>query len=98
MAQDKNLGFEIITEDQVKKVPRGRKSSVDPALVAGLRTVKVGQIIKVTTMQCVPASKDYGKDKARVSATLRSALKQAGFKQWKIEWSPEGVPQVKINS
>jgi hypothetical protein len=31
-----------------------------------------------------------------VSATLRSALKQAGFKEWKIEWSPEGVPQIKI--
>lgn len=90
--------FEVIQASEVRRVPRGRKSNVDPALVTSLRTLKAGQVVRISGMACTPGTTDYGKDKARVGATLRSALKAAGFQAFKIEWSPEGVPQVTIKS
>lgn len=88
--------FEEIPEDQVVGVPRGRKSNVDPDLVAALRTLKSGRAVRIGALKLDPTSSTYKVDKARVSATLRSAMRSAGHSAFGIIWSPEGVPQVKV--
>jgi hypothetical protein len=88
--------FEEISEDEVRGVPRGRKSNVDPALVDALKTLKSGRAIRIGAMGLDPKATNYKTDKARVSATIRSAMKSAGHAKFSIVWSPEGVPQVKV--
>lgn len=88
--------FEIIPESEIKKSARGRKSNVDPKLVEGLRGLKKGSAVRLPKMKCDPKSPDFKKDKARVSANLRSAMKLAGHSKYGIIFTPDGIPQVKI--
>lgn len=88
--------FEEIPEDQVRGVPRGRKSNVDPALIEAFRKVKAGKAIRIPSQALDPKSATYKTDKARISATLRTAMRSAGHSSISIVWSPEGVPQVKV--
>jgi hypothetical protein len=88
------IDFEIIDEADVEFVRRGRKSSVSPELVEMLKKLPKGKTAKITSMAGNPKNeKEYTTHKARISATLRSAGKQAG-KKVKITWTPSGVPQV----
>jgi hypothetical protein len=95
MANDE-FEFEIIPEDEIQKVARGRKSNVDPKLVEGLRNLKKGSAVRLPKMKCDPKSVDYKKDKARVSANLRAAMKMAGHGKFGIVFTPDGIPQIKI--
>jgi hypothetical protein len=88
--------FEIIEASEVTKVSRGRKSNVDPALIAGLRTLTKGKAVRLTGQALDPKAPTYRTDKARVSASLRSACRSAGHTKFSIEFSPEGIPQITI--
>lgn len=89
------VDFEFIDESAIEAVSRGRKSNVPTELVEALRTLPKGKAIAIKALACDPASDDYKNEKASVSATVRSAGKQAGVKV-SIGWSPAGVPQVKV--
>jgi hypothetical protein len=88
--------FEEIPENEVRGVPRGRKSNVDPALIDAFRKVKPGKAFRIPNQKLDPSAPTYKTDKARVSATLRAALRSAGHASFSIIWSPDGIPQVKI--
>lgn len=88
--------FEIIPESEIQKVARGRKSNVDPKLVESLKGLKKGSAARIPKMKCDPKSADFKKDKARVSASLRAAMKMAGHAKYGIVFTPDGIPQVKI--
>lgn len=88
--------FEIIEASEVKKVRRGRKSNVDPRLIDGLRTLKAGKAVRLPNQGLDPKAPTYRTDKARVSASLRSACRAAGHQKFSIEFSPDGVPQITI--
>lgn len=88
--------FEEIDENDIVGVPRGRKSTADPALVAALAKIKPGKAVRVTSEKLDPTTSTYGKDKARVNATFRSAARAAGHAGCSIIWSPDGIPQIKI--
>jgi hypothetical protein len=89
------VDFEFIDESEIQAVSRGRKSNVPAELVKALTTVPKGKAVTIKAFACDPKSDDYKNDKASVSATIRSAGKQAGVKV-SISWSPAGVPQVKV--
>lgn len=89
------MDFEFIDESDIEAVSRGRKSNVPTELVEALRKLPKGKAIAIKAFACDPASPDYKNEKASVSATVRSAGKQAGVKV-SIGWSPAGVPQVKV--
>ena len=89
------MDFEFIDESAIEAVSRGRKSNVPTELVEALRKLPKGKAIAIKAFACDPASADYKNEKASVSATVRSAGKQAGVKV-SIGWSPAGVPQVKV--
>lgn len=92
--QMSDFEFEVIDDKDVEFVRRGRKSSVAPELVEMLKKLPKGKTAKITSMAGNPKDeKTYTAHKARVSATLRSAGKQAG-KTVRITWTPTGVPQV----
>jgi hypothetical protein len=88
--------FEIIPESEITRTPRGRKSNVDPKLVKALGGLKSGQAARLQSMKLDPSASTYKADKARVSASLRSACRQAGHSEFGIVFTPDGVPQVKI--
>jgi len=79
----------------VRKLPRGRKSSVDPKLVKTLAGLTdVGSALDLSTeFGTVPADK-----RQKVSQTIRNAWKEAHGDDVKvsINYSPEGVAQVNI--
>jgi hypothetical protein len=89
--------FEIIPESEVEKVSRGRKSSVDPKLIEGLKGMKKGQAVRINSMKLDPKDKEYAKKKAAKLATLRSAVRAAGHENFGCHWSPDGIPQVVIH-
>lgn len=90
----RTVKFEIIDESAVVAVKRGRKSTAPQELVDALRTLASGKVISIRDMGCDPKSPDYTAHKTNVSATIRSAGRQAGVKVG-IEWHPSGYPQVR---
>jgi hypothetical protein len=88
--------FEEIPEDEIQAVRRGRKSTVDPALVDGLRTLTPGRAIRIPSQKLDPKSANYRTEKARVSASLRVAMRAAGHTAFAIIFSPDGVPQIRL--
>ena len=88
--------FEDIPEDEVRGVPRGRKSNVDPALVEGLRNLTAGRAIRIPSQKLDPTALNYRTEKARVSAMLRTAMRSAGHATFSIIFSPDGVPQIRL--
>lgn len=88
--------FEEIGDDEVRGVPRGRKSNVDPALVEGLRRLVKGKAIRIPSQTLDPTADNYKTEKARVSAMLRTAMRTAGHDDFSIIFSPEGVPQIRL--
>lgn len=91
-----DFDFEIIDENDIERVARGRKSNVDPKMVDAFRTLKKGKAARIGSMKLDPTLPTYKTDKARVSASLRSAVRRAGHEDFAIEFTPDGVPQVRI--
>lgn len=91
-----NFDFEIISEEEVEKSPRGRKSSVDPKLVAALGKLKKGQAVRIRQMQADATSTKYTTDKARISAQIRVAMRAAGHSDFSIVFTKDGIPQVVV--
>lgn len=94
MANVNEWDFEEIEESEIQSVPRGRKSEVDPALVEGLRNLKIGKAIRIPSKQLNVKDGKYKTAKAALSAQLRAACRAAGWEP-SITFSPDGVPQVK---
>lgn len=88
------MDFEFIDESDIESVKRGRKSSVPPELVEAIKSLPMGKAVVVKTMALDPTDPDYKSHKATVSATLRTAGRQAGT-EVSISFTPKGVPQVK---
>lgn len=88
--------FEIIEEEEVTSVSRGRKSSVDPQLIEGLRGLTKGKAIRIPSQKLDPKADNYKTEKARISAMLRTAMRAAGHHDFSIIFTPEGVPQIKM--
>jgi len=85
--------FEVVSEDTLEFSKRGRKSQVNPALVEAIGKLRKGQALKLSGMKVDLTSPKAKTEKARHSATIRQAGKQAG-KKVAIRWSTSGVPQV----
>ena len=85
--------FEFIDEGDMEFVPRGRKSNVSPELVKALTQLKKGQACKLTGMKVDLKLANAKTEKARISATIRQASKQAKV-AIVIRWSGDGTPQV----
>lgn len=94
MATNGNDEFEILDSSSVSFARRGRPSSVNPLLVEKLKTLPAGKGIAIKSMALNPTSPDYKKDKARVSAQIRTACRSAQLKKFDIRWTLEGVPMV----
>lgn len=86
--------FEFIDSSQIEFVRRGRKSNIDPTLVAKLSTLPKGKAVALTSLRQDPKAQTYKTDKARVSSQIRTACQSAGIDGFRILWSPAGVPQV----
>lgn len=86
--------YEYIDADAVSYVRRGRKASVDAALVDALRKLPKGRAIALNSLRQDPASDKYAADKARTASAIRTACKAAGLDGFRILWTPTGVPQV----
>jgi hypothetical protein len=89
------MKFEIISDDEVSYVKRGRKSQVDPDMVKAFSTLKPGKAVRITDMKGDPKNAEaYKTHKAKYSAQIRTAMKAAGHDSCRIVWTPDGVPQV----
>lgn len=88
-----DFSYEFISENDVEFVSRGRKSQTPQELVTALRKLTKGQALKLSSFAVDPKGATAKTDKARYSAVIRQAGKQAGVKVT-IKWSPAGVPQV----
>lgn len=98
MATGDGFKFEEIDEAEVIGVPRGRKSTADPALVAALANLTPGRAIRLVSLAVDPGATTVATDKARIGSTIRSASRLAGIDAVSIIWSRDGIPQVKIKS
>lgn len=88
-----DMNFEFIDESAMEFTPRGRKSNVAPELVKALGNLPKGKALRLTGFTVSPNTDTAKTDRARISATIRSAAKMAGV-EVSIKWSPAGVPQV----
>lgn len=89
------MKFEVIDEAAVTYVKRGRKSTVDPEMVKAFTTLKAGKAVRIADLKGDPKSPEaYRKHKAKVSASIRTAMKAAGHGSCSILWTEDGVPQV----
>lgn len=86
--------FEIVDSSTVSFVKRGRKSSIDSALVAKLKTLKKGETVLIRKLAQNANDSDYKTVKGRVSAQLRAACREAGMSTYSIRWSSDGVPMI----
>lgn len=86
--------FQIIDPNSIQFAKRGRKSMVDPEIVAKLRTMKAGQTAIFPSMKVDPNSPDFKTAKSRISSRLRSACGSAGIDQFDIKFTVDGVPTL----
>lgn len=86
--------FEVVDTSSVEFAKRGRKSNIDPQLVAKLATLKPKQALRVGSLKVDMKSADYKTEKARVSAQLRNAARSAGLAKFDIRWTLDGTPTV----
>jgi len=93
--QNMDIKLEVINEDEMEFVSRGRKSNVPQALVDAISKLAKGKVARITSLKVDNTSKTAKTDKARVSAVIRQAGKQAG-KAVRIAWSQDGTPQVLV--
>lgn len=91
---DNSNEFEFIDANEIEFVKRGRKSNVDPKLVTMLSQLPKGKAVAIPSMKADPSAENYKTEKARISSQIRSACNQANLNQFRILWTPNGVPQV----
>lgn len=85
---------EIIKADEVVVSPRGRKAELDPEVVATFKALKPGQaIVMRNTYGAVP--KD---ERSKVSQQIRKHWRAGRTDEPRIDYTPEGVPQVRVNT
>lgn len=85
---------EIINETDVVVSPRGRKAELDPELVELLKSVKSGQAIRLASY-FGPVAKE---DRSRVSQSLRKHWRAGRTDDIRIDYTPEGIPQVRVKA
>ena len=90
-----SVEFEMINEGEMEFVSRGRKSNVPQALVEAIKKLPSGKVLRITSYKVDSKAKTYKTEKARVSAIIRQAGKQAS-KKVRLAWSADGVPQVLV--
>jgi len=79
--------------EDVRKLPRGRRPELDPALTKTLKSVKAGQAVVL--------SEEFGKvaedDRSKVSQTIRKHWLACRDDKPSVNFSPEGEAQVFIS-
>jgi hypothetical protein len=94
MATSSKAADEFISVDEVTVSPRGRKKVIDPALAELLGKVKAGQAVRLTAkFGSVPREQ-----RPAVSQVIRKHWTHVRADACRIDYSPEGVPQVRIKS
>lgn len=91
---DNSDDFEFINSDEIEFVKRGRKSNVDPKLVTMLSQLPKGKAVAISSLKVDPKADNFRTEKARISSQIRTACRQANLDQFRILWTPNGVPQV----
>lgn len=86
--------FEFINSDEIEFVKRGRKSNVDPKLVTMLSQLPKGKAVVIGSMKIDPKAGNFRTEKSRISSQIRTACRQANLNQFRILWTPNGIPQV----
>jgi hypothetical protein len=86
--------YEVVSASDIQFVRRGRKASVNPELVGALGKLGKGQALVLKSLAQNPKSDTYATDKSRISSQIRTACKSAGIADFRILWTPTGVPQV----
>jgi hypothetical protein len=86
--------FEIINADDISFVKRGRKASVNPALVEALKTLANGKAMALKSLKVDPKANNFANEKARIASQIRTACREANLTNFRILWSPQGIPQV----
>lgn len=86
--------FEVVNADDIQFVKRGRKSNANPELIEALKNLKKGQALVVRNMTANPNAENYNTEKSRIASQIRSACKSANLTEFRILWTPTGVPQV----
>lgn len=85
---------EFISIDEVTVSPRGRKKVIDPALAEMLGKVKAGQAVRLSAkFGAVPREQ-----RPAVSQVIRKHWTHVRTDACRIDYSPEGVPQVRIKA
>lgn len=83
--------MKLISANEVKTLPRGRKATFDDALLKALSQVKDGNFGVLDSEFGAVAEDERGK----VSATIRKHwAKSHNGGKCQIRWSPEGFAQV----
>ena len=84
----------FISADAVQVSPRGRKKVLNPDLLATLK--------KVTKKDAVTLGGSFGKvakgDRATVSATIRKHWREVRADEVRIDFTPDGIPQVRVRA
>jgi len=94
MATSKNIQDEIISVSEITVSPRGRKKVINGVLADRLATIKPGQAAALRgTFGEVPTEQ-----RAKVSQVIRKHWAHVRSDECRINYSPEGVPQVSIKA
>jgi hypothetical protein len=89
-----NHEFEFVNESELRFAKRGRKSQVNPEIVAQIKMLTAGKCLTIKSLRVDPKDKSR---KATVSAQLRSCGKAAGV-EVDIQFTVDGVPTVRLRS
>jgi hypothetical protein len=83
---------EIIPVDKVEQSPRGRRIDINSDLIDTFKSVKKWQAVSLKgTFGAVPHE-----DRNRVSHAIRRHWELARSDRPRIDFSPEGIPQVRV--
>jgi len=94
MSKSDDHEFEFVNESELRFAKRGRKSQVNPEIVAQIKKLTVGKCLTIKSLRVDPKDKSR---KATVSAQLRSSAKVAGV-EVDIQFTIDGVPTVRLRS
>jgi len=84
-------GFRVITEDEIKVSPRGRRKVLDPNLLEALRHVKPGQPVVLEMFGSVTDKAD----KQTVGASIRRHWREIRNDESRIDFAP-GTGEVQV--
>ena len=88
------MNDEFISAEAVQVSPRGRKKVLNPDLLATLKKVTAKNAATLGgTFGAVPKA-----ERATVSATIRKHWREVREDEMRIDFTPEGVPQVRVRA